>query len=40
MIYGDYKKKECVDFYHKRLVVYTHCGHTSVFKHLIKVNFA
>ncbi len=40
MIYGYYKKIKWVDFYHRRLVVFTHCGHTSVFKHLIKVNFA
>ncbi len=34
MICGDKKKKHWVDFYHYRLVVYTHL------QHHIKVNFA
>ncbi len=33
-------KNKWVDFLHYRLVVFTHCGHTTVFKHLIKVIFA
>ena len=39
MIYGDYIKKEWVVF----IIIgwlFTHSGHTSVFKPLIKVNFA
>ncbi len=35
IIYWDYKKNECVDFYFYRLVVFT-----QLFKHLIKVIFA
>ncbi len=28
-----------MDFFNYRLVVFTHCSHTTVFKHLIKVFF-
>ncbi len=38
MIYGGLKKKEQVDFYRYRVVVYTHCQHTFMFKQ--QVNFA
>ncbi len=31
------KKKHWVDFYHYRVVVYTHCQHTFKFKQLVKV---
>ncbi len=33
-------KNHWVDFYHYRVVVYTHCQHTFQFKHHVKVNFA
>ncbi len=33
-------KKERIDFYHYRVVVYTHCQHTFMFKRHIKVHFA
>ncbi len=29
-----------MDFYYYRVVVYTHCQHTFMFKHHVKVNFA
>ncbi len=38
--YWGFKLKHCVDFYHYRVVVYTHCQHTFMFKHHVKVNFA
>ncbi len=34
------KKKHWVDFYHYKVVVYTHCQHTFQFKQHVKVNFA
>ncbi len=34
------KIKHWVDFYHYRVVVYTHCQHTIQFKLLVKVNVA
>ncbi len=33
-------KKNTVDFYHYRVVVYTHCQHTFQFKQLVKVHAA
>ncbi len=33
------KKKHRVDFYHYRVVVYTHCQHTFMFKQHVKVHF-
>ncbi len=33
------KKKHWVDFYHYRVVVYTHCQHTFQFKQHVKVHF-
>jgi len=39
-LWGLKKKKEWVDFYHYRVDVYTHCQHTFMFKHHVKVNFA
>ncbi len=34
-----FKKKHWVDFYHYRVVVYTHCQDTFQFKHHVKVHF-
>ncbi len=34
------KKKHWVEFYHYRVVVYTHCKDTFQFKQHVKVNFA
>ncbi len=34
------KKKHWVAFYHYRVVVYTHCQNTFVFKHCVKINLA
>ncbi len=34
------KKKHWVDFYHYRVVVYTHCQHTFQFKQRVKVHVA
>ncbi len=39
MIYGDFIKA-LGGFYHYRVVVYTHCQHTFMFKQLVKVKFA
>ncbi len=36
----DLKKKHWVDFYHYRVVVYTHCQHTFQFKQLVKAHVA
>ncbi len=36
----DKKKKHWLDFYHYRVVVYTHCQHTFQFKQLVKVHVA
>ncbi len=33
-------KKHWVDFYHYRVVMYTHCQHTFKFKQLVKVHAA
>ncbi len=40
IIYWDLKKNVWVNLYHYRLVVFTHCSHTAMYKHLIKVIFA
>ncbi len=39
MIYLYHNINEWVDFYHYKLVVFTHCGHTTVLIHRIKVIF-
>ncbi len=37
---GYFKNKESVDFYHCRVVVFTHCQNTYMSKHHVKVDFA
>ncbi len=38
--FNEITKKHWVDFYHYRVVVYTHCQHTFQFKQLVKVHVA
>ncbi len=35
-----FKNEEWVDFYHCRVVVFTHCQHTFMSKNHVKVDFA
>ncbi len=40
ILFIEIKKSHWVDFYHYRVVVYTHCQHTFMFKQHAKVSFA